>query len=139
MYLQCAQSEAEQLEKAHKTAAEQKELFQHEVLKIQHDLQNMKLSYDETSSSLVSLISNNARENQGEASPNSAAQRPVEHHQPGCGQVELTQAQLAQLRKLNQLSSARVEKTEKEVKGKLVQVERAKSQIQSKIRYNIIF
>lgn len=95
----------------------------------------MKQNYQETTSSVHSLISNSK-----EVSPDHSAKPTLEHHQPKASQTEekvLTQAQVAQLRKLNQLSSAKVEKTEKELKGRLVEVERAKIQLQSKIRYSI--
>ena len=111
------QSEAEQLEKAHKTAAEQKEQLQHELLKIKQDLQSMKSTYEETSSSVISLISNSDVRGSSE-----------DIHPPA----------ESQLRRLNQLYAARVEKTEKEVKGKLVEVDKAKQQIQSRIRYSKI-
>lgn len=130
----CVQAEADTLEKVHKTATEQKEQFQQKVVKIEHDLQNMKLSYQETVSSVQSLVSD-IRDNQSAASPNSVASLAVLECQPnGAHQTELTQSQLAQLRKLNQLSLAKVEKTEKELKEKLVEVEKAKCHLQSKIK-----
>ena len=130
----CIQTEAETLEKVHKTAAEQKEQFQQKVLKIEHDLQNMKLSYQETVSSVQSLVSD-VRGNQSAASPNSVASVTAPERQPnGVKQTELTQSQLSQLRKLNQLSLAKVEKTEKELKEKLVEVEKTKCHLQSKIK-----
>lgn len=128
------QTEADMLEKVHKTAAERKEQFQQKVIKIEHDLQNMKLSYQETVSSVQSLVSD-LRDNQSVASPNSVVNfAALEHQTIGAQRTELTQAQLAKLRKLNQLSMAKVEKTEKELKGKLVQVEKEKCHLQSKIK-----
>lgn len=130
----CVQAEADTLEKVHKTAAEQKEQFQQKVIKIEHDLQNMKLSYQETVSSVQSLVSD-MRDDQSVASPNSAASFTALERQPNSAQqTELTQSQLAQLRKLNQLSLAKVEKTEKELKEKLGEVEKAKCHLQSKIK-----
>ena len=127
------QAEAEQLEKTHRTAAEQREQFQHEVLKIEHDLQDMKLNYQEAASSVQSLISKlkDCSLNQHEMSPKPA----IKANPRETEEMVLTQEKLTQLRKLNQLSMAKVEKTEKEVKGKLAEVEKEKHQLQTKIRY----
>ena len=51
-------------------------------------------------------------------------------------EIIMTKAKLAKLRKLNQLSLAKVEKSDKEVKGKLAEVERQKCQLQAQIRYS---
>ena len=120
------QTEAEQLEKEGRTAAEQREQFQHKVLKIEHDLQDMKLNYHEAASSVQSLIS--------ELKNCSLTEEKEDKSNMADGAVVLTQEKLAQLRKLNQLSTAKVEKTEKEVKGKLAEVEKARNQLQTKIR-----
>ena len=118
------------MDRTSRTAAEQREQFQHKVLKIEHDLEDMKLNYHEAASSVQSLISelkNCSLNEEKKDKPDMAEEVVV-----------LTQEKLAQLRKLNQLSTAKVEKTEKEVKGKLAEVERARNQLQTKIRYRVV-
>ena len=99
----------------------------------------MKLTYQEAASSVHSLITNTRDTSLlVDQSPPSTSTTSASKHQIKASQSEetvLTEAQLARLRKLNQLSSAKVEKSEKEVKGKLVEVERARWQLQAKIRY----
>lgn len=107
------------------------------MLKVERDLHDMKLSYKEAALSVQTLITNPRDTKHGVALSTSDAKcTSSEHQAKSTKEHELTQTNLSQLRKLNQLSSARVEKTEKEVKGKLVEVEKAKWQLQSKIRYH---
>ena len=98
----------------------------------------MKLTYQEAASSIDTLIANTTDTSlpagQSPASTSTASSTQIKAgHSEGDGRV-LTEAKLAKLRKLNQLSSARVEKSEKEMKGKLAEVERARWQLQDKIR-----
>lgn len=129
----------EKLEKAHKTAAEQREQFQHEVLKIERDLRDMKLTYREAASSVDTFIANTTDTAllAGESPPSTSATGSMLKHQSKASSqsegASLTEAKLAKLRKLNHLSSAKVEKSEKEMKGKLEEVERARSQLQDKV------
>ena len=59
----------------------------------------------------------------------------LQNHKSQREEIVMTESQLAKLRKLNQLSLAKVEKSDKEVKGKLVEVEREKCQLQAQIKY----
>ena len=99
----------------------------------------MKLTYPEAASSVNTLITNTTDTSllAGQSPASTSTTSSVLKHQIKTSQSEemaLTEAKLAKLRKLNQLSSARVEKSEKEMKGKLAEVERARWQLQDKIR-----
>lgn len=107
----------------------------------------MKLTYQEAASSVNTLITANSTDTsslpmgQSPAST-SATTSSVQKYTVKASQSEetrLTKAKLARLRKINQLSSARVEKSEKEMKGKLAEVERERWQLQDKIRLKMCF
>ena len=97
----------------------------------------MKLTYQEAASSVDTLIANTSIL-AGESPHSTSATSSALKHQSkaGCQSegASLTEAKLAKLRKLNHLSSARVEKSEREMKGKLEEVERARSQLQNEVR-----
>ena len=100
----------------------------------------MKLTYQEAASSVDTLIANTTDTSllAGESPHSTSATGSMLKHKSKAGsqseEASLTEAKLAKLRKLNHLSSARVEKSEREMKGKLEEVERARLQLQNQVR-----
>ena len=118
------QDKCTQLEKALKTTAQQKELLQHEALKIDRDIEDKRSKYQETLDSVHTLIAS-SRFN----SKDGATARTNNVEREG-----LTGGHIAQLRKMNQLASAQLEKTGHELKGRLLEVGRKKKELEHQIR-----
>ena len=106
---------------------EEIEQLEHTSLKVQKDLNSMKAKYQEIVSSISTLIADRdllSSENSG-------------HHleiSSTCHKY-LSQADITQVKKVNQLTSSQVEKVDKKIKEKLKELDLTKHQLQEKIRY----
>ncbi len=111
--------------------AEEKELLEHTALKVKSDLEEMRASYQDTVSTINALIAN----------PNLLSLMDGEggrlNPDPTNTQQELSQASVAQLRKLNQLASAQDEKTTAKLNAKLQELDRTRQELQQGIRYSL--
>ena len=125
------QAENEKLLKASKAMVDEKELLEHTALKVKSDLEGMKARYQDTVSAMTALIANPDPLSLMDGGPEVEG-GPAD---PSNAQLELTQASVAQLKKMNQLASAQEEKTDAKLKAKLEELERTKCELQQRIRY----
>lgn len=119
--------QTEQLTKEFKTVTEEREQLEHTALKVQRDLDAMKAKYQETVSTMNALISD----------PGLLLVRDdVSHKEYGgvcVSPSELSHADMAQLKKMNQLTSALLEKTNRDLVEKMVEMDATKRKLQEEI------
>lgn len=115
-----------------KAFAAKREQLEHAALKVKSDVGEMRAKYQETVSTINALISDpnllltSSRDALGDAG---------QHSEPSRQDLDLSLSSVVQLKKLNQLSSAQVEKMDKKLKEKLSELDRTKEELQQRIRY----
>lgn len=122
--------------KVGKSTTEEKEQLEHTVLKVKNDLDEMKAKYQETVSTINALISDPTmslvmKDVMPADSGYHYESNPVPHQQ------ELSNASVAHLKKMNQLVSAQMEKTDAKLRAKLADLDSTKQDLQQRIRYNV--
>lgn len=119
------QAQNNHLLKLGKAVTEEKEQLEHTAIKVKNDLDDMKAKYQETASTVNDLISGlGVLVGEGE------------HHLEVEGdRQDLTQAKVARLKKLMQLASVQLERTDTKLKAKLAEIDRKKEDLQQNVRY----
>ncbi len=95
--------------------------MEHTVIKVQKDLDDIRDKYQDTVSTINTLISD-----------------PIATEHTGGGHLlesESMSNAVAKLKKMNQLTSTQVEKADRKLKEKLAELDQVKHQLQQKIRY----
>jgi chromosome segregation ATPase len=131
-FLQCMETVQQQrqlqrelsgLDKAVKTAAQEKEQLSHQAQKIQADVRQMKEKYVTTLSSVHSLQLTSD-------DPNSAHLTGVTPEEPTT--AELSHAHLARLRQTRKLMAVQLEKTEREIQRKTYAISQEREAVEDK-------
>lgn len=124
------QAQNEHLLKLRKATSEEKEQLEHAAIKVKGDLDEMKAKYQGTVSTVNHLIASlSLLVVKGDVGG--------EHHlelDPSFQQQDLNQAKVARLKKLAQLGSLQVEKTDAKLKAKLAELDKTKLELQQNIR-----
>lgn len=106
---------------------EEKEQLEQTSLKVKSDLDSMKAKYQQIVSTVTALISDPSllpgTEHSLEAMSNVSDP-----------QQDLSQASMAQLKKMKQLEAAQLEKTDTKLRVKVAELEKTKQELQQKIR-----
>ena len=113
----------------------EKELLEHTSIKVQKDIESLRNKYQETLSTIKSLISgsspllvNKDEEHHLKLISDQHCQKRVRFQEPSLTDI-------ITLKKVKQLTSAQVDKAEKNLKEKMARLDQTKHQLREKIRY----
>ena len=106
--------------------SEEKEQLEQTSLKVKSDLDSMKAKYQDMVSTIKSLI----------ADPSLSPSRKDLPTGPDSG-GDLGEGSVAQLKRLKQLDTAELEKTDTKLRAKLAELDRSKQELQQRIRYSL--